>query len=144
MEPRLERIDISHFDRLTELWESCGLPWKPKGRDSREEIEKQLALAHVAFFGIFDGQYLIASVFATHDGRKGWINHLAVRAEYRRRGLAERLIRAAEEWLLGQGIGIFACIIEAGNDASMALFEAADYKLFEGASYYTKRVHPDI
>jgi GNAT superfamily N-acetyltransferase len=144
VDPRLKKLDIEDYERLTDLWETCGLPYRPKGRDSLIELERQLTLSQVAVWGLFDGEKLMASVFATHDGRKGWINRLAVQADYRRRGFAERLIRVAEDWLSSQGIGIFACIIEAGNDVSKAVFESADYKLFEGASYFTKRVHPDV
>jgi GNAT superfamily N-acetyltransferase len=105
VDPRLKKLDIEDYERLTDLWETCGLPYRPKGRDSLIELERQLTLSQVAVWGLFDGEKLMASVFATHDGRKGWINRLAVQADYRRRGFAERLIRVAEDWLSSQGIG---------------------------------------
>ncbi len=140
----LEELGVGNYSQLVELWEKSSLPTKPKGRDSLAELERQLKLSCVSILGLFDQDRLVASVLVTHDGRKGWINRLVVRSRYRRRGLGERLIRAAENWLESQGIGIFACIIEGGNDVSRTVFESAGYKDFEGASYFTKRLDPDI
>ncbi len=144
MEPEIRRLVIDDYDSLIELWRETGLPLKVQGRDARSEMNRQFKTSNVAAFGLFDGDLLVGSVLATHDERKGWINRLAVKPARRDRGNARRLLGAAEDWLTSCGIGIFACIIEGGNDSSKKLFEAADYLLFEEASYYTKRSHPDI
>ena len=80
----------------------------------------------------------------THDGRKGWINRLAVHPSHRRQGLGRALIRAAEASLREQGIEIFAALIEPGNDVSLAVFEAAGYQDWPGIHYVSKRDRPDI
>lgn len=138
----LRRLGRDDHDALMALWDAAGLPAKPEGRDSRGEYVRQLALPQVAFFGLFDGAKLVGSVLATHDGRKGWVNHLAVRASHRRRGLGRTLVRACEQWLDAEGIRIFACLVEAGSDASRALFGTLGYALFEGVTYHTKRLDP--
>ena len=51
------------------------------------------------FIGAFADGKLVGIVVATHDGRKGWINRLAVHPDYRRRGIAKKLIEEAEEYL---------------------------------------------
>ena len=79
----------SDYDRVMELWTEGALPLKPKGRDSRESIARQLALPNVRFLVAEDGEggRVVGTVMATHDGRKGWINRVAVDADLRRRGL---------------------------------------------------------
>jgi ribosomal protein S18 acetylase RimI-like enzyme len=141
---KLEKLDAGHYVQLVELWRQANLPYKPRGRDSLAELSRQLGLPQIACFGLLDGSVMVGSVLATHDGRKGWINRLTVRSGYQRHGLAKQLVRACEQWFTEQKISIFACIIEAGNDASYALFESLGYDRFEGASYYTRRVHPDV
>jgi N-acetylglutamate synthase len=138
----LRRLGMADYDALVELWAEAGLPVKPHGRDALGAISHQLTLPNIAFLGLFDGGVLAGAAVATHDGRKGWVNHLAVRTSHRRQGLGRRLVHACEQWLEAQGIRIFASLVEAGSDASRALFDAMGYVLFEGVTYHTKRLEP--
>jgi N-acetylglutamate synthase len=140
----LRRLGAADHAALLELWSASGLPCKPHGRDSRAEYERQLELPQVAFFGLFEDGSLIGSALGSHDGRKGWVNRVAVLPERRRRGHGQRLIQACEQWLASCGIEIFACLVEGWNDVSRQTITAAGYQLFEGVSYFTKRLRPDI
>jgi ribosomal protein S18 acetylase RimI-like enzyme len=82
---------------------------------------------------------LIGSAFGTHDGRKGWINRVAVAPKYRRQGIAEDLVRQVEHRLHGMGIRIIACLIEDWNEESMEFFERIGYKRHHDIFYFTKR-----
>ena len=129
---------------LTKLWEKAGLPYKSEGRDSKEKIEKEVKLNCNRFlFAVLDGKY-VGAVLATHDGRKGWINRVAVLPEFQRRGIARKLVEAAEQWLDDQQIGIVACMIEGYNDESFEVFRKLGYIPFEGMRYLTKRKFPGI
>lgn len=130
--------------RLLTLWAAAGLPFKPTGRDALEAFAAQQAAGLQTVLGIDaeDGT-LAGAVIATHDGRKGWINRLAVHPEYQRRGLGVQLIEAAEAVLHEAGITITAAIIEPGNDASLATFMKAGYQDLPGAHYVSKRESKD-
>ena len=86
-------------ESLVHLWEEAELEYRPRGRDSQEELQRQIRETSVVFLGAFDGNTLLGSVMATDDGRRGWINRLAVHPDSRRRGLGARLIEAAEQVL---------------------------------------------
>jgi len=132
------------YDILTNIWEKAGLPYKAKGRDSRESIEKEIKLDCNQFlFAVHQGKQ-VGAILTTHDGRKGWINRVAVLPEYRHKSIARRLVEAGEKWLDEQGIGIFACMIEDYNDDSFEAFKKMGYIPFEGMHYLTKRKFPDI
>ncbi len=126
------------------LWERAGLPTRPAGRDSRAQFAAQFANGTQTVLGVRDDEHLIAVVVATHDGRKGWINRLAVHPDFRRRGLGAFLITAAERALREQGMQIIAAIIEDWNQPSLALFEDAGYVLHPDIHYLTKREHHDV
>jgi GNAT superfamily N-acetyltransferase len=142
-EPRPAELGPGDYDALLRLWEAAGLPCKPRGRDSREQYLRQLSLGMLAFLGLFDDRRLVGVILVTNDGRKGWLNRLAVAPSHRRRGLGRRLIAAAEDWLRERGIRIFACQVEGYNDVSRVVFRRCGYQLFEDIEYYTKRPGPD-
>jgi ribosomal protein S18 acetylase RimI-like enzyme len=85
-----------------------------------------------------DGK-LVGAVIATHDGRKGWINRLAVDPDYRRRGYAGTLIEAAERVLREQGLRVIAALVESDNRASLALFRRLGYVDAGGDVHYLSK-----
>ncbi len=132
------------YDALIALWAESRLPYKPQGRDRRDKIVRETGASNAIFLvAEVDGK-LVGSVFATHDGRKGWINRLAVSPTVRRQGIASRLLAAAEMRLDQRGIEIVACLIEDWNQGSARFFEKAGYSRFDGISYFTKRKHPAV
>ena len=54
---------------------------------------------------------------------RGWLGHLYVAPEFRRRGAAEALIRAAADWTRSQGVGALDLNVLASNDAARRLYE---------------------
>ena len=143
MDYELRRLKADDYDNLLVLWQKCKLPCRPMGRDARDSIIKEMDRAETAFIGMFDGSRLIGAVLATSDGRKGWINRLAIDPDYQRHGLATVLIRECEDYFDRLGIKVIACLIEGDNLASFATFEKADYKYHEDIRYYSKRSSPD-
>jgi GNAT superfamily N-acetyltransferase len=132
------------YDKLVEIWESAGLSYKPSGRDSRERIEQETGLDCNRFLFARQEEMLVGTILVTHDGRKGWINRVAVLPEFRGRGIARMLVKYAEEWLDSEGIGIYACQVEPGNPGSLEVFKRLDYIPFEGMHYLTKRKFPEF
>lgn len=132
------------YQTLISLWERSGLPYKPKGRDGEINIEKEVAGGKARFLFAIHNNDHIGSALITHDGRKGWINRVCIIPEFRKNGIARKLVKAGEKWLQDQGIGIYACLIEGYNDNSFEAFKKMGYIPFEGIHYLTKRIHPDI
>lgn len=132
------------YEAVRKLWELAGLHIKPIGRDSQEQFAQQLATGLQTVIGVQAEGKLIGVVLATHDGRKGWINRLAVHPDYRRQGVGKRLIDEAERVLHEQGMQIIAALIEDHNTASLALFQHAGYSDFSEIHYVTKRDKDDV
>ncbi len=140
----IRRFRPADHERIIELWNEGRLPVRPGGRDNRAEIERQTGLDNIAFFvGEAEGR-IIATVVASHDGRKGWINRLAVDAAWRGRGVGRRMVEEAEAWFRSCGLGIFACLIEDWNDVSMQVFERLGYIRHTDIHYFSKRRDPGI
>jgi len=95
------------------------------------------------YLGAFDGHRLVGAVLGTHDTRKGWINRLAVHPDYRRRGIARRLVRFAERELRKQGLEMFAALIEPRNAASEAVFRHLGYDVIL-IRYARRKIHRGV
>ena len=128
---------------MIELFRVCGLEPRVKGRDSRLPIGAQLRARQNRYLGAFDGHRLVGAILGTHDTRKGWINRLAIHSDWRRRGIAVRLVRMAERGLREQGIRMFAALIEPGNAASKAVFRSLGYELYP-IVYARRKSHPGV
>lgn len=140
----VRKFEIEDYEEVVRLWDSVGLPYKPHGRDRRQKILKEIRQPSAFFYVADDGVNIIASILGTHDGRKGWINRLAVLPEYRQRGIARLLVEKVERELHDRGIDIVACLIEDGNTASMEFFEHIGYEKHSDIIYFTRRRYEDI
>lgn len=148
MEPGKEIIirefNIEDYDQVTDLWIKAPLPYKPEGRDRRDKIEAEQNNENSLFLVAESNGRVIGTVIGTHDGRKGWINRLAVYPEFRRQGIGGKLVTVVEEWLSELGIEIIACLIEDENEISTEVCQKLGYEKFSRISYFTKRRHPGV
>jgi len=72
--------------------------------DSREGISLYLRRNPNSCFVALAGGEIVGTVLGGHDGRRGILRHLAVRPEYRKRGLGAALVRACFGALAAEGI----------------------------------------
>jgi GNAT superfamily N-acetyltransferase len=141
--PSLCDIHAAEYDEVLDLWARAGLPVRPEGRESHAAFAQQMALGVQRVIGLRAGADLIAVAVLTHDGRKGWINRLAVDPVYRRQGLARRLIAEAERWFTEDlGLEVWAALIGRHSAASLALFDEMGYEQLD-VLYVSKRTRPD-
>lgn len=140
---QIRELTAQDYCAMIEVWKSAGLPFRPKGRDSEESIRKQLESGSVEILGADDNGRLVGIVLLTHDGRKGWINRLAVIPEMRHRGIAAELIREAERLLTERGYEVFGVLIESDKTESRKLFEKLGYVRETEIEYFTKRLRKE-
>ena len=97
--------------------------------DSREStlryLERNPRLSFVALIGDQIG----ACIMSGHDGRRGYLQHLIVRPEYRRQGIATALVERCLSEL--ESIGILKCHIDVfkTNELGAAYWESQGWKL---------------
>lgn len=139
-----ELMKPEDYKALIKIWLKSELPYKPLGRDSYENISKQIKESSCDIIFALLKNEIVGAVLVSHDGRKGWINRLAVPPKFRNNNIAIGLIEKAEEWFEGKEIHIYACLIEGFNNKSVHLFKKAGYKVFKGMKYLTKRDFPEI
>jgi len=124
---------------MTRVWELAGLPYRPTGRDGLERLQEQRNASPDLFIGAFMNGTLVGVAIASDDGRKGWINRLAVLPEARRHGIGTAIVEECERVLRARGRGVFSILIEGKNQTSEDLFLRMGYKLEDDIKYYAKR-----
>ncbi len=140
----IKEMGVEDYPKILALWEAAGLSWRPEGRDHLDRIREQIESKNTFFLGEIENGELIGVVLITHDTRKGWLNRLAVLPQYRNRGIAQQLIKEAEDRLYQvNGIEVFCTLIFDDNEASVSLFEKVGYESWTGIRYYSKRKRPD-
>ncbi len=140
----IREFSIKDYDVLITLWNDAQLPFKPTGRDKRDKIECELKQENAIFLVVEINGKLVGSVFGTHDGRKGWINRLAVSPEFQRKNIAKKLIAEVEDRFSELGIDIIACLVEDWNTKSLQVFEKLGYKKHSDMVYFSKRKDSNV
>jgi putative acetyltransferase len=112
---------IDDYDDVMQLWRACegvGL----SDADSREGIRKYLArnegLSSVTHI---DGE-LAGVIMAGHDGRRGFLHHLAVAPRFRGTGIGRALVESSLARLRACRIGKCHIMVYAGNEAARAFW----------------------
>jgi N-acetylglutamate synthase len=141
----IKPLTPSDIPDLVGLWKLSGLPVRPKGRDSVSHLEKEMKNSCSIFLkAVDDSEKIVGAVLGTHDGRKGWINRLAVHPDFRNQGIAWMLVLAVEEKLKELGIHIVSALIEDYNTVSMKTFEKLGYVRHDDIVYFSKRESEDV
>lgn len=91
------------YDEVYEMWQTTSKR-ALSNADSREQIERYLdrnmGMSQVA---VIDRK-IVGTVLAGHDGRRGFIHHMAVMPQYRRKHIGHSLANKAIEKITAEGI----------------------------------------
>ncbi|HCB95319.1 MAG TPA: GNAT family N-acetyltransferase [Ruminococcus sp.] len=91
------------YDEVYAMWQTTSKR-ALSNTDSREQIERYLDRnAGMSQVAVADGK-IVGTVLAGHDGRRGFIHHMAVMPQYRRKGIGHSLANTAIEKIKAEGI----------------------------------------
>lgn len=96
-------MTIKDYEDVVQLWsEMEGV--KLREADSLAGIDKYLRRNPGLSFVATDAEKVIGTIMAGHDGKRGYIQHLAVADQFRREGVASQLVSMCLESLKAEGI----------------------------------------
>ncbi|MEN7536385.1 GNAT family N-acetyltransferase [Aurantiacibacter flavus] len=134
---QIAQAGIDDLDLLVPLFESYrafygGQPQPEKARNFlRERMERSQSVVLLAREGEEAGGFVqlypLFSSAAMADVLV--LNDLFVAPKHRRKGLAARLVKAAEEYAVGQGVSRLRLSTQHSNTCAQALYEAAGWEL---------------
>ncbi len=115
------------YDRVLALWQSTPGVGLNSIDDSRRGIEKYLKRNPATCFVAEDEAQIVGVILSGHDGRRGFIYHMAVATEFRRRGIGRALAEAALEALRREGVTKAALVVFKENDGGNRFWEALGF-----------------
>ena len=122
----LRAATIDDVDGLLELWqeaaENAGRP-----ADTRQAVTALLGRDPEALILAEQDGHLIGSVIAGWDGWRCHLYRLAVRPDWRRKGVASALLRAAEDRFRGLRASRADAMVLDANDLGQNLWGASGY-----------------
>lgn len=109
------------YDQVAALWRRCAgvvLSSADRVESIGRYLDRNPGLSLVAE----DGGSLLAAVLCGHDGRRGYLHHLAVDPEARGRGLGRRLVERAMNGLRREGIAKSHLFVLRDNPAGLGFW----------------------
>lgn len=131
----LRTLAPDDIDAALELWRRT----EHLGTVERGEVERLLAhdpdlvLAAVDVEGV-----LLGVVLGSYDGRRGWINRLAVDTAARRRGVGRALVGEVERRLADRGCHRVNLLVFDHNEGGRALWASLGYTATEQVVLYSR------
>ncbi len=122
----IRAMTIQDYDAVIALWQSAdgvGL----SDADSREAIGRYLARNPGLSFTAWDGDVLVGAVLCGHDGRRGYVHHLAVRPLHRRQGIGKALATRCLDALAAEGIDKCHLFVFAVNADAIAFWKSVGW-----------------
>lgn len=126
----IRKMSIHDYDKVYKLWTSTPGMGMNHLDDSRGGIEKYLMRNPNTCFvseqadGTLDGV-----IMSGHDGRRGYIYHLAVSMESRGQGIGKGLLEYAVEALQQEGIQKAALVVFSDNEIGNQFWELQGFKV---------------
>lgn len=122
---KIRTMNSRDHGELVRLWSS--FPGNAiTGADSPKEFEAFLAKNGSFCFTACEDDEVVGSVMAGSDGRRGYVYHLAVRADHQRKGFGGALMRRVEDALLKSGLEKIHLFIFSDNPA-IAFYEKSGW-----------------
>lgn len=146
MEYTTRLVTIEDYDSIFELWNSTEQSRRALNPvdDTREGIDRYLKRnPTTCFAAVADGK-IIGVILTGHDGRRALIHHMCVHPDYRRLGIAARLVALAEEALQKEGIQKVFGLVFKDNDTANSFWEAQGYSLRTNLNYRNKSLNSNI
>jgi N-acetylglutamate synthase len=141
MNTEITPFSIDSYEDVLALWRQCegiGL----SDADSRESIQTYLNRnPGMSFVALADGK-VVGSILAGHDGRRGYIHHLAVHPSCRRLGLGRALVAQATCALLSAGIQKAHIFIFNSNTEGIAFWESVGWSPRGDIGVISKTIQP--
>jgi len=141
MSIEIRPFTMAAYERVLALWQQCegvGL----SEADSRASIQAYLRRNPGMSFIATDDGAVVGAVLCGHDGRRGYLHHLAVHPRARRRSLGRRLVAQCLRALEQAGIQKCHLFIFNQNEGGKAFWKSVGWTPRNDLGVMSKALEP--
>ncbi len=121
----IRTFEMRDYEQVAALWRAAGLTLHLS--DDAQSIQQKLERDPELFIvGEVDGQ-VVGAVLGCYDGRRGWVNHLAVAPRRQRNGLGTMLMAELEARFRAIGCVKVNLLIEPDNSGVQRFYDGIGY-----------------
>lgn len=142
MNAEIRPFTMEAYERVFALWqqsEGVGLSEEDSEAGIRAYLDRNPGMSFIATVG----DAVVGAVLCGHDGRRGYIHHLAVHPGFRRRALGRRLVDECLGALQRAGIRKCHLFIFNRNQAGIAFWKSVGWSPRTDISLISKSIEPD-
>ncbi|MDE1900503.1 MAG: GNAT family N-acetyltransferase [Alphaproteobacteria bacterium] len=118
----LRDMTIDDYDAVIALWQQTEYV-NLNECDTRDGIDLYLRRNPGLCFVAETGNGIVGAVLCGHDGRRGFLRHLAVARDHRQSGVGKQLVNKVMDALHEQGIGKCNIFVDNGNKPGFSFWE---------------------
>ena len=124
---QLRTFCMREYEQVVDLWLRAGIKVGPS--DSRAGISQRLQRDEDLFLVALDAnEQVIGAVLGGFDGRRGWVNHLAVEPQLQRAGVGKALLETIEERLRARGCLKVNLLVAGTNTQVLGFYEKQGFQ----------------
>lgn len=138
---QIEEISMGDYEEAAAFWAAfpeIGLD----DADAPENMERFLSRNRgMSFVASHEGK-IVGAVLCGHDGRRGYLHHLAVLPQFRNRGIGRELVDRCLRALAAAGIQRCNIFVYAENEEGKRFWRKTGWSTYEGLELMFKSTHP--
>ncbi len=136
-------MTIEDYERVYELWMSMPGVGLNDTDDTKSGIARFLRHNPASCFVAEEGEKLVGTILAGHDGRRGHIYHLAVHPDFRRQGIGREMVQAVLHALKEEGITKALLVVFKANRSGNEFWEAQGFSIRNDLVYRNKSLRSE-
>lgn len=133
-------MTIADYEKVYALWMSCKNMGFNNIDDSKEGIERFLKRNPNTSFVAIENDELVGIILGGHDGRRGYIYHMSVAENHRKKGIASSLLEKCLAVFKEEKISKVALLVFKYNEAGNAFWQKHGFILREDINYRNKEL----
>jgi ribosomal protein S18 acetylase RimI-like enzyme len=134
-------MTIEDYESVYKLWSNTAGIGIRSLDDSREGISKFLLRNPTSNFVAVMNNEIVGVVLSGHDGRRGYIYHALVTADFRGQGIGKALTEAVYAALKEEGINKIGLVVFKNNEIGNPFWKSQGWEQRTDLNYYNKSIN---
>lgn len=132
---QIRTMKVADYEKVYALWMSCKNMGFNDIDDSKEGIARFLERNPNTSFVAMENDELLGIILGGHDGRRGYIYHMSVAGNHRKKVIGSSLVKKCLESFKNEKISKVALLVFKYNETGNAFWEKQGFILREDVNY---------